>query len=717
MADPPKAATKASTSLAKNLSSRNFDPEKFANSISAHSDGDKDLQENRARVQALGEETAQILKKQVYHNYQLFIDTAKEISYLEGEMFQLNHILTEQKNLMEVMTTIFTTKGQTESSHEDDNKKKLADKEHEQRKVMSALVGKIEGSNNILEMPGRYLVHDGDVVELDTDSFNPIGKIHMFLFNDCVMVTTWASTRRGNAVAGKYKFQLVWEIDTLAMVNARDVGRKKIPARTVKNAFKVLIFPDSRMFQCESAKEKREWLEIVDATKRKHLSEKEKKKELMSATSPNPLSPSRTTNPFTEFETELTEAVNIDSHSQATPEKVAVLHDERLSADWLHEMPEDLDVFIAQRNFEQAVNLILESKTYLSNISDCPLKTDFEQKLINRRQQLVEVLSRELRSSPDRSLRGGPRVIRRPVVLLIQLEESTKACHLFLNNRTSAVAFAVRQLRTEGSLPLYISKLCKVFFNNLEETAREFQLSFKETSGCYSSFVVWAQEELTSFVDTFSQQVFGRNADVTEVAECVQNAEAHCEKLHCLGLDLDFLLNNLLLPHIQAAIGDHKQKIIDATKLRNSEETWRPTNMVTPQATDKMIDEMTVLGLKSFMDYCYDSCFIRLTGSTLAFSKAILTHVDSAMKMLLPELQKPVLDGIAEVVLLYTDFTSGCLRCETERQDKAKLIRENARFLAESLLPLVEQKIQKKIRQSPKKLIEVRQSFLKEVTG
>lgn len=62
--------------------------------------------------------------------------------------------------------------------------------------------------------------------------------------------------------------------------------------------------------------------------------------------------------------------------------------------------------------------------------------------------------------------------------------------------------------------------------------------------------------------------------------------------------------------------------------------------------------------------------------------------------MLLPELQKPVLDGIAEVVVLYTDFTSGCLRCETERQDKAKLIRENARFLSDSLLPLVEQKIQ-----------------------
>ena len=32
--------------------------------------------------------------------------------------------------------------------------------------------------------PSRYLVHDGDVVELDVDSFENINKFHLFLFND-----------------------------------------------------------------------------------------------------------------------------------------------------------------------------------------------------------------------------------------------------------------------------------------------------------------------------------------------------------------------------------------------------------------------------------------------------------------------------------------------------------------------------------------------------
>ena len=40
--------------------------------------------------------------------------------------------------------------------------------------------------------------------------------------------------------------------------------------------------------------------------------------------------------------------------------------------------------------------------------------------------------------------------------------------------------------------------------------------------------MLWAQNEVGSFVETFSQQVFGKSADITEVAECVQNAQAHC---------------------------------------------------------------------------------------------------------------------------------------------------------------------------------------------
>ena len=53
-------------------------------------------------------------------------------------------------------------------------------------------------------------------------------------------------SRRGPV---KYRFQSLYELDNLAVVNAKDVGQ-------CKNAFKILMFPDTRMYQAENPKAK-----------------------------------------------------------------------------------------------------------------------------------------------------------------------------------------------------------------------------------------------------------------------------------------------------------------------------------------------------------------------------------------------------------------------------------------------------------------------------
>ena len=52
-------------------------------------------------IQTLSEDTHSQLKKNVYQNYGQFIETAKEISFLESEMYQLSHMITEQRNLLQ----------------------------------------------------------------------------------------------------------------------------------------------------------------------------------------------------------------------------------------------------------------------------------------------------------------------------------------------------------------------------------------------------------------------------------------------------------------------------------------------------------------------------------------------------------------------------------------------------------------------------------------
>lgn len=85
------------------------------------------LQQCKSKIQSYGEQTSSALKKHVYANYMQFIETAKEISRmthflsmifipnfnvkihsfihsdLESEMYQLSHLLIEQRNILSTL--------------------------------------------------------------------------------------------------------------------------------------------------------------------------------------------------------------------------------------------------------------------------------------------------------------------------------------------------------------------------------------------------------------------------------------------------------------------------------------------------------------------------------------------------------------------------------------------------------------------------------------
>ena len=74
------------------------------------------------------------------------------------------------------------------------------------------------------------------------------------------------------------KFEALHLLDDVAVVNMRDIGRKFdilepiiTFSKATKNCFKILIFPDQRMFQCASTKEKRHWLEQLEESKKTYL--------------------------------------------------------------------------------------------------------------------------------------------------------------------------------------------------------------------------------------------------------------------------------------------------------------------------------------------------------------------------------------------------------------------------------------------------------------
>ena len=106
--------------------------------------------------------------------------------------------------------------------------------------------------------------------------------------------------------------------------------------------------------------------------------------------------------------------------------------------EWLAELSDTLEVHIAQREFEQAVELIQEAEAEFSKIQEfSPKMTEIRDSCKERKDGLLRVLCNELKVTPDKSLQGGPRTARRAVGLLSSVGQADQARDLLLSHRTA----------------------------------------------------------------------------------------------------------------------------------------------------------------------------------------------------------------------------------------------------------------------------------------
>lgn len=78
--------------------------------------------------------------------------------------------------------------------------------------------------------------------------------------------------------ASKYPFQLVANhaLESLAIVNFKSHDRNAVtdsPSKT-EHILQFLIFPDQLYVKCDSERQKHEWLDVFEQTKRRHEQEK-----------------------------------------------------------------------------------------------------------------------------------------------------------------------------------------------------------------------------------------------------------------------------------------------------------------------------------------------------------------------------------------------------------------------------------------------------------
>lgn len=524
--------------LEAKLSREDFEIQRYVREVAMRYDSSHQLKQHKMRILGLAEDTSQRLKHNVYTNYELFIDTSKEISALEGEMYQLSHLLHEHESLTHKLHSVaeleeragggpneLTVGGGGGGGGDKPGKQSIA-----------SLLETVEGCSSVTEVPGRYQVHSSHLVELDQESYEALQLVRAFLLNDSLMIGSLVRLKRRGPV--RYRFQALYELDSMAIVDVKD-------SELVSNAFKVLMFPDSHLYQADSGESKRQWLALLESTKQRHRAARDAiKREVVgggrggggAGAGGGGGGDGRETSGSQEF------------GRVAAPATASLETEHRqkelLTAERLKDVPERLDVYIAQHEFSLAVEEVVRTKDVLKDFSDSHALRDVRARLNHRINQLGKILMKDLETSPSGSLRGGPSAARRAVGLLLRLGYSAKACELFLANHSQLIHRDMHDVKEEDLASLYVANLAVAFFTGLRNAGKEFRRAFEENNGSYSAFIVWCNNQLNLFSAMSADKIF-KSVSLAHVADCILATTKECEKLNSTGLDLTFALTNL----------------------------------------------------------------------------------------------------------------------------------------------------------------------------
>lgn len=658
--------------LEDRLSASDFDTSHYIKDVAFHYDSSGELQRHKKQIQAIADRTAQKLKHNVYNNYALFIDTSREISSLEAEMYQLSHLLNEHQVLTASIQRV-TTEGSEPAHLSGDLPSEMQEKFN-----IASLLETVEGCSTVTEVPGRHLIHSSHLEELDPHTFEPIQSIRAFLLNDSLMLATPIKARRRGPV--KYHFQALYELDNLAIVNIKNHDK-------VKFVFEIKMFPDSHMFQAESEAVKRNWIDLLEGTKQKHNAERVAMKSIERA----PLA-------------------NRRGHRMARQPTEAV------APGWLiKDAPENLDVYIAQREIEQAVTLIEKAKLHLKEATDTSALRDIRVRINHRTNLLSEVLMRELQSSQSGSLRGGPRAARRAISFLLRLGRAAKACELFLENHSRIIDHELKQIKMEGATTIYISNVSQAFFSSLEGAATEFERAFEENSGSYSAFVTWCIRELEQFLANYCIEIIFEpiktSFSFAAVAECVSTICVKCNTLQDSGLDLTSQVMVILHPHLCKALKEATEALGEKLMTLGDTDTWDPMDCRTNQAqVAQIILQLDAIGVPSPSNLVHDN-IVDLSKTTFTSCQSILSLVESFLKVYTPELLEPFVDCLGDIFRCIIVSIIGIAMDSDEFLPKTEFLLSNADLLINSALPALTIKIQDSVSLQVPDMVKLQQEL------
>ncbi|KAJ3031338.1 exocyst complex component exo84 [Rhizophlyctis rosea] len=311
-----------------------------------------------------------------------------------------------------------------------------------------------------------------------------------------------------------------WGLVDLAVIDVKD-------SADVTNAFRIMKHPDVFLYRTETMEDKRGLLAAI-----KRLTD-----DLMTAK--RLAVDTNLTRTATDEDKPPDVTTQADSAADALflanpftgePRHVQVLRDDLSGGDvkYLSELPDELDVLIAHREFEKAVEFVERaSQTLLQATHDTPRVIALRAAIEERTARLAGLISIDLANPVNN--KGA---VQANIDMLLRLKLGDQARDYFLTSRSVIIRHRIRLLRFDGDIATYINDLAELVFRLIRNTADWYGSSFSETTMA-SGFMKWVRQEVEAFGDVFRRQ------------------------LKEVGLDLSFVLEDMFYPDLVTAVEEH----------------------------------------------------------------------------------------------------------------------------------------------------------------
>lgn len=353
----------------------------------------------------------------------------------------------------------------------------------------------------------------------------------------------------------------------------------------------------------------------------------------------------------------------------------------------LTDILDTLDVYIAQREFDIAVDEVQNSRKLLAQAGNESKRVILLRNSIEERAlRLSQLVSLEL---------SNPLLTKKQVQInierLLKFGLGEQARDYFLSSRSEVIRHRIRSLKFEGDIIDYINDLSSIVFKLIKNTCEWYAFSFNDAI-MTSGFVKWVLGEMEKYAVIFKRHVFITDdslQDFSIIAQCFTTAMEYCDELRSVGFELSFLLDMYFHNNICDSIINLSNICIEDIKESINKKQFK------------------LIGYENIDDFpadVWESEFgnIKLSESVFIFYKILIQFAGSISELMNMPLYSQIVECLISIFYSYFDTNEFILSSNKDsiKLNDKKIILDNIKFVIDSLLPSVTSQLSSRFERS-----------------